>query len=333
MGFPTITAERKGKSSSGKMRSLVAVTFLLAVASGDEMKKKIHQDMMIMSNQAMCWGKGNMLYFKLALMKAMEECEGGHSSTTKPANPFAQLTSSNSPFQGLPAPINNPFKSNNNPFAGARDTSKTSTINANALKDLLFNNFRNKRQAEGLIEVTEEDFAEFLEDFDEFKDHVASKMSTLTCVLVKMNMLDSNFQVNLKGYTDDFWNQIDLSQTLAGQDPTWRQMVTDGYKDCYDIARSFPQSALNKNPIMKVFGRHMVFFKCTKKVEAHCCGMACANHMLETMYGPSDNFDWSQYGLSNNKYERAAMTMKVMYSTASPEESFVHNFFYMDPMM
>ena len=81
------------------MRSLVAVTFLLAVASGDEMKKKIHQDMMIMSNQAMCWGKGNMLYFKLALMKAMEECEGGHSTTTKPANPFAQLTSSNSPFQ------------------------------------------------------------------------------------------------------------------------------------------------------------------------------------------------------------------------------------------
>jgi len=27
------------------------------------------------------------------------------------------------------------------------------------------------------------------------------------------------------------------------------------------------------------------------------------------------------------------MTMKVMYSTATPEEAFVHNFFYMDPMM
>merc|ERR1712113_1123910 len=78
---------------------------------------------------------------------------------------------------------------------------------------------------------------------------------------------------------------------LAGEDPVWRQMMIDGYTDCYDIAKSFPQSALNKNPIMKVFGRHMVFFKCTKKVEAHCCGMACANHMLETMYGPSDNFD------------------------------------------
>merc|ERR1712088_330457 len=147
MGFLTIIAERKGKSSSGKMKSLVALTLLQAVATGDMMlKKKIHHDMMLMNSQAMCWGQGNMMYYKI--------------------------------------------------------------------------------------------------------------------------------------------------------------------------------------PIMKVFGRHMVFFKCTKKVEAHCCGMACANHMLETMYGPSDNFDWNQYGMSNNKYERAAMTMKVMYSTASPEEAFVHNFFY-----
>jgi len=110
-------------------------------------------------------------------------------------------------------------------------------------------------------------------------------------------------------------------------------MLVDGYNDCYDIARSFPQSALNKNPIMKVFGRHMVFFKCTKKVDAHGCGMAQAAHMLETLYGSTDNFDWSSYGLPNNKYERAAMSMKVMYGTSSPEEAFVHNFFYADPMM
>jgi len=159
-------------------------------------------------------------------------------------------------------------------------------------------------------------------------------MSNLTCVLSKMNMLDSNYQVNLKAYTEDFWGQIDLSQTLAGEDPVWRKMMIDGYNDCYDIARSFPQSALNKNPIMKVFGRHMVFFKCTRKVEAHCCGMACANHMIETLYGDNDNgFDWSQHGIPNNKYERAAMYMKVKYSTATPEEEFVHNFFHMDPMM
>merc|ERR1711936_435832 len=278
------TAERKGKSSSGKMKSFLAVTLLVAVASGDMMKKKIHHDMMIMNSQAMCWGKGNMMYYKLAMMKAMEECEGGHSSNIKPTNPFSQLTTANNPFQTLPSPVSNPFKSNSKPFARLNKPS----VNANALN----------------------------------------------CVLAKLNMLDSNLQVNLKAYTDDFWNQIDLSQTLAGEDPVWRKMMNDGHNDCYDIARSFHQSALNKNPIMKVFGRHMVFFKCTKKVEAHCCGMAQANHMIETLYGSNDGgYDWSQNGLPNNKYERAAMYMKVQYGTATPEEKFVHNFFYMDPAM
>merc|ERR1712001_203847 len=328
MGFPAIIAERKGKSSSGKMRSLVALTLVLAVASGDMMlKKKIHQDMAMMNSQAMCWGQGNMMYYKMAMMNALEECMGGHTSNTKPTSPFAQLNKPSNPFQTLPAQIQA-----KNPFSG--NQFKKARVNPDSLKSILFSNFdsRSKRQADGLIEVTEEDFAEFLGDFSDFKDDVASKMSNLTCVLSKMNMLDSNYQVNLKLFTEDFWKDIDMSQTLAAEDPVWRQMMIDGYSDCYDIAKSFPQSALNKNPIMKVFGRHMVFFKCTKKVEAHGCGMACADHMLETLYGDTSSYDWTQYGLPKNKYERAAMIMKVMYSTASPEEAVVHNFFYMDPM-
>merc|ERR1711874_915572 len=258
MGFPTIIAERKGKSSSGKMRSLVALSLVLAVAAGDMMlKKKIHHDMMVDASQAMCWGQGNMFYWKLAMMNAVEECHTGQQSNIKPANPFAQL--------------NKP----RNPFQSANAFPKRPTVNPDSLKSILFSNFeRNKRQADGLIEVTEEDFAEFLGDFSDFKDGVASKMSNLTCVLSKMNMLDADYQVNLKMFTEDFWK---------------------------DIAMSFPQSALNKNPIMKVFGRHMVFFKCTKKVDAHGCGMAQAAHMLETLYGSTDNYDWSQYGLPNNK--------------------------------
>merc|ERR1712062_368573 len=329
MGFSAIIAERKGNSSSGNMRSLVALTLVLAVAAGDMMmKKKIYRDMMTMNSQAMCWGQGNMMYYKMAMMQATEECMGGHTTNTKPTSPFAQLNRPQNPFQTLPAQIQA-----KNPFSG-NSFAKKARVNPDSLKSILFSNFdRRKRQADGLIEVTEEDFAEFLGDFSDFKDDVASKMSNLTCVLSKLNMLDDNYQVNLKMYTEDFWKDVDLSQTLAGEDPTWRQMVVDGYTDCYDIAKSFPQSALNKNPIMKVFGRHMVFFKCTKKVEAHGCGMAQASHMLETLYGNTDNYDWSQYGLPNNKYERAAMSMKVMYGTASPEEEFVHNFLYMDPMM
>merc|ERR1712109_364180 len=122
----------------------------------------------------------------------------------------------------LPAPVQQKAVPRN-PFQSANAFPKRPTVNPDSLKSILFSNFeRNKRQADGLIEVTEEDFAEFLGDF---------------------------------------------------------------------------------------------------------------SHMLETLYGSTDNFDWSSYGLPNNKYERAAMSMKVMYGTSSPEEAFVHNFFYADPMM
>lgn len=308
----------------------VSLAVLATVSASPEMMKKMHHDMMMMNSMSACWGKGNMMYFKVAMKQAMEEC-GQHSSRPanllKPANPFSSLLQdsntlpfpvNDNPFQTLPSPVNN-----QNPF-------KSSNLKLNAWKNL-WN--RNKRQAEGLLQPTEEDFKEFLMDFDEFKGDVASMMGNLTCVLTKMDMLDSNLQVNMKAYTEDLWSKMDLSQTMAAEDPEWREMLVNEYKDCYDIARSFPQSALNKNPLMKVFGRHMVFFKCAKKVEMKCCGMACANDMLETLYGTNDQFNWAQYGLPQNKYERAAWTLKIMYGTASKEEMFVHDFFYSDPMM
>merc|ERR1711983_35596 len=338
MGIHTLIAERITaliEFSGSMLRFLTVSLAVISAVSSDQMMKKIHKDMMVMNSMTACWGKGNMVYFKVALKQAMEQC--GHSSgpanLLKPANPFAQLIQGNSDANTLPFPINNnnnnPFQTlpspvnNNNPF-------KSSNSRLSAWKNP-WN--RNKRQAEGLLQPTEEDFKEFLMDFEDFKGDVASMMGNLTCVLTKMDMLDSNLQVNMKAYTDDLWTKMDLSQTMAGEDPEWRQMLENEYKDCYDIARSFPQTALNKNPLMKVFGRHMVFFKCARKAEAKCCGMACANDMLETLYGTNDQFNWAQYGLPQNKYERAAWTMKIMYGTASKEEGFVHDFFFTDPMM
>jgi len=300
-------------------------------ASSHEMMKKIHKDMMVMNSMTACWGKGNMMLYKMAVWEATEQCmQENHSNLLKPANPILSLLNQNQEAETLPFPVNNnnPFLSssrlNSNPF-------KSSSSKINAWNNLW--NGRTKRQVEGLLQPTEEDFKEFLMDFEDFKGDIASKMGNLTCVMKKMDMLDNNLQVNMKAYSGDLWNKIDLSQTMAGEDAEWRNMLETHYKDCYDIARSFPQSALNRNPLTKVFGRHMVFFKCAKKAEAKCCGMACANDMLETLYGKNDNYDWTQHGMPANKYERAAWTMKVMYGTASPEEGAIHEFFFSDPMM
>merc|ERR1712233_97248 len=193
-------------SSSGKMLRFLTITALVAAATASHMlAKKIHKDMLVMNSMTACWGKGNMLAFKVGMKKAMETCMNeNHSGLLKPANPLLALLSQNADTL--------PFPTNNNPF-----------------------------------------------------------------------------------------------QSLPAQ--------------------------INQNPITKVFGRHMVFFKCAKKAEVKSCGMACANDMLSTLYGTNDQFNWSQYGLPQNKYERAAKTLMVMYGTASKEEHFVHEFMFNDPML
>merc|ERR1711988_805326 len=147
------------------------------------------------------------------MKKAMESCmHENHSGLLKPANPILSLlnqgadtlpfpVNNDSPFQTLPAQINNPFKNSNNPF-------KSSNVNLGAWNKLW--NSRNKRQVEGLLQPTEEDFKEFLMDFEDFKGDVASKMGNLTCVLQKMDLLDSNLQINMKYYTGEGWNKTTL---------------------------------------------------------------------------------------------------------------------------
>merc|ERR1711878_205776 len=319
MGFHRLM-QRGTQVSFGIMLKFLTIAALATVAaSSHEMMKKIHKDMMVMNSMTGCWGKGNMMLYKMAVWEATEQCmQENHPNLLKPANPILSLLNQNQEAETLPFPVNNnnPFLSssrlNSNPF-------KSSSSKINAWNNLW--NGRTKRQVEGLLQPTEV-------DFEDFKGDIASKMGNLTCVMKKMDMLDNNLQVNMKAYSGDMWNKIDLSQTMAGEDAEWRNMLETHYKDCYDIARSFPQSALNRNPLTKVFGRHMVFFKCAKKAEAKCCGMACANDMLETLYGTNDNYDWTQHNMPQNKYKRAALTLKIMYGTASDEEMAINDFFF-----
>merc|ERR1711992_222074 len=125
-----------------------------------------------------CWGKGNMYLYKLALLEATEQCtQQDHHNLLKPANPILSLL--NQDAETLPFQLsNNPFLSSsnsNNPFK-----SSSSQLNLNAWNNL-WGNSRSKRQAE-----------ELLEDFEEFKGDIATKMGNLTCVMQKLNMLDSN---------------------------------------------------------------------------------------------------------------------------------------------
>jgi len=279
-----------------------------ATVSARDSAKYIKQSIDVYNADVACWGKENALRFHVGIQQAVEQCTnfGRPSISTKPANPWQTLPEANSLNRGNVA---------------------------NFWANSIFNNRQKREATDGLIETDEEDFQEFLDDFSDFKSDIGSRMGNLTCVMTKMEMLDSALQVNLPMYTGGFWDKIDLSKTLAGSDPVWRQMMTSGYTDCYSIAQTFPKEALEKNPVTKVFGRHMIFFKCAAKVEKKCCYEAQMNDWIKTMYGEDPSFNYAEFGLPMNKYERAALTIKVMTETASDEEEFVGDFFYADSHM
>jgi len=295
----------------------------VATVSSSGLEKKIQRNINEWNRDVQCWGRENALKFHVGLMQAAEQCAGfgNPSNLVKPANPW----------QTAPQPINTPFQTLP---AGLNRGNLANYQNWNNIWSNYLSNGRQKRQAvEGLIETDEEDLQEFLEDFEDYKEDIGSKMGNLTCVMSKLNMLDSALQVNLQQYTGGFWETIDLSKTLAGSDPQWRQMMVSGFTDCYSIAQTWPQDHLDRNPLSKVFGRHMIFFKCAAKVEKKCCYEAEMYDWIKTLYGEDPTFNWAQFGLPANKYELAALTVKVMAESASDEEEFVGDFFYGDHHM
>ena len=84
------------------------------------------------------------------------------------------------------------------------------------------------------------------------------------------------------------------------------------------------------------------------------CGMAQMYSWLKTLYGDSDDFNWSQFGLPQDKvrnpvnkfvekyenetqhflpqYDRAALTIMVQTQAASKEERFINDFFVNDEL-
>merc|ERR1712042_328959 len=171
---------------------------------------------------------------------------------------------------------------------------------------------RNKRQAEGgLLTPTEEDKEEFKMNLANWKLDLASGIGNLTCVLSKLGMLDDNLQINMDVYMTQMWEEMDTKGTLAAEDPEWAE------------------EHLERNPFMKVFGRHHVFFQCAKKVEEKGCAAAEMLSWLEAAYGKDHgDMDYSAFKLPKNKYERAALVTLVMYESETPAQQMISEFFY-----
>jgi len=264
-----------------------------------------------------CWGKQNVDKYALLTEKAKRECMQmepsfdfpGHSDG--PQNPFLR-------------------PNNNNPFEKL-----TRGGDFSDLQSL----WRTKRDAsEGLVEVDEDDFYEFLQQVNDNRHLRLNSLGNLTCVLQKTGQMTEDMEINMEWYTTALraeepengftWD----AEGSAAQDPEWREKIATAYEDCHEMSKSWPASSLNRRPLARMFGRQMIFYKCADRAERRVCTEAQLLENLETFYGSESDEETAEriaaIGLPEDKYDAAAISVAVLSNAQSEEEKFVERFLW-----
>merc|ERR1719337_109438 len=225
----------------------------------------------------------------------------------------------------------NPFlRPNNNPFEKL-----TKGGDFSDLQSL----WRTKREAsEGLVEVDEDDFYEFLQQVNDNRHFRHNAMGNLTCVLHKCGQLTEDMEVNMDFYTTALRAEEPETgftwdvEGSAAKDPEWREKIATAYEDCQELAESWPATALNRRPMTRMFGRQMIFFKCADRTERRVCTEAQLLENLETFYGSQTDEETAEQiaavGLPEDKYDAAAISIAVLHNAQSEEEKFVERFLW-----
>jgi len=295
------------------MKYWCLLALVACVQSGGEFNHLIKKHIDEYNFRVKCWGQTNVdnsyKLMHLATEKCMqqepsldwkEKLIGGHN------NPF---------FERL-----HQKQAAHNPFNNLLDGEISD------LKSL----WRSKRAA-AQFTADEDDVLEFIEDFHSWGETMATSLGNLTCVLKETKCLDEEGNINIEHYRNmDSDPEYNVEESNY-RDPEFKAKVIEGINDCYKIQESFPQAALNGHPLKKVFGRHMIFFKCIKKVEHKMCAKAQMKEWLEK-WGHHQgeevtDEELASVGLPKDRYEAAYITTAVLFESATPEEKAIKEFF------
>jgi len=294
---------------------LLGTVATLAAAAGTY-ETELLRGIDIYNFRSKCWGKQNVDKYALLTEKAKRECMQMEPSFDFPGHGHGPQ---------------NPFlRPNNNPFEKL-----TKGGDFSDLQSL----WRSKRDAsEGLLDVDEDDFYEYLQQVNDHKHFKHNAMGNLTCVLQKTGQLTEDMEINMDWYaaalraeepeTGFTWDV----EGAAATDPEWREKIATAYEDCHELAESWPATSLNRRPITRMFGRQMIFFKCADRTERRVCTEAQLLENLETFYGSQTDEETAEQiaavGLPEDKYDAAAISIAVLHNAQSEEEKFVERFLW-----
>jgi len=277
----------------------------LLPAQGMEFSKKIVDKIHLYNLLANCWGNEAIDNYAYDTEKAMEKC-GVHGSTTKHTKPapaplarVVQPMQSNVVYRTMPQYFNT-HSAFYNPYVALG---------------------RRKRQAahEALEPHSDADLANF-------GSLMNNQVEALTCVLREVGMLDANNNIQADQFSLEKLQVY--SNTPAGKDPAFLVKYSQELTDCYNVAMTWPQSALNKNEFMAKHGRKMIYFRCLKQTEMDMCMKFQMNQYLEFTSGKE--LDPAKYG-AKDKYDAAATVARVMEGTSTKAAAHIDAFFWGTP--
>jgi len=283
-------------------RFCLLLTLATLVAAGPGYKAMMMKKMAKHYFDQMCWGKDNQMAKYKSIKESLASCMG----------------------QAAPAPRAMPQKMVMKPVHSYHVPAYS------IVSPYQFTRYHHL----GKRATPEEETAEFLNDWVDFQGDLEHKIGNLTCVFDKMGLHTASGDVNLRFFTTDFWNNINLDSTLAGSDPAWRSMLTTKWTDCYNKAQAIPTETLTRMSFMKSMpqlARNMEFWMCAMEAKTDACSAALQHSMLEDMYGKDDgSINWTEYGLPADKYELASVATMVLINSKSDMEKFICSFFESD---
>jgi len=314
--------------TTNNMFRLSFLLALVAMVSADPgMKAKIMKMINKHNFDCRCWGKDNVMKYHEAKMSSLKSCMGEEPSKT--SIPMPRPLFQQPLFQPLIQPLSMGSLNHQYSVLPLHHTYHHSIGKRSAMKD---------------------DMAEFINDWYDFRGNMEDKIGNLTCVFKKMEIISDTGDININLYQGQLWDSLNLETTLAGSDPAWRNMLTTKYTDCYNKANSLSVETLTRHPLIKdvQLARNMQFWKCALQAETECCAAAMLDSWVTDMKGENmesmkdmDNTDnmenmenmekmekmedisWAEYGLPENRYERAAVGAMVMIESLNPVEELV----------
>ena len=288
------------------------------VSAGDPVEEKVMQHINKWNLLSNCWGTENMIKYSVAQHQAIEFC--GQVQAPLFPNSLDNIRPFPIPGQQLDALR----QLLSNPALASLLAPQGYTPYFNDVAAGSFGGRRKRAVDGGLLKPTAEDKQEFMNDYQDFLSTMKTKIGNLTCVMTQMKMLDAAGNINLRHYTEDAWALV--AGAGAAKDPVFVKKMKDGFTDCYQISQAWPQQSLDRHPIFKKYGRHMIFFTCAMKVETKMCTQFQVKEWLELLYGPIDPNMFPEVG--GDKYDAAMLGMKVLMHGQSEEEQCVEDFFW-----